>query len=871
MHTKRLAVTIGWAAAVLAVMTAGARANPTRQIEVVLDDALPYVGQRQARNHLHNLHITVPVHKGDDVTGAAWAWSPACPAIEHPAVVTEGKLTEDALELTLTIDVKPVLPKYRGGKGVVTLSLRRDGNQFVGSYDANFVAPTPKELSEWWRSIGGGQSCPVAAGLRTVRTHSVLRVPKRFSGAGGETAQPIVARGAIKARQPTDRARGGLFLPEGMDLPLEEEPCRRAARVLTDEPNDPLSLGIAHCIRPKQGLAEVAYKAGLANLAALETGWQKRTLTPLTLGRDLADAAAALDLCKDEWGKEQRDRYAAKLAAWANRLTMHRPPESVGEIPPKDFLLRQADGPFDARIAVVRAAQGLAAITAMRAGQPAADLQTARTIARRSVRRYAETAFGRNGASIGQHGLSETLQIVAMYALAERRVGGVDIAAGTGLARAGRWGWTTRGLGIDGKLLTENADWLAAAALLADDNLAGPLAGAIEQAAQPSTPSAAAVAMLAVARIKPTTPPARPAAAIDRTVKSVVFNDANATVLFHAAEVPRIAAQRRGHFTVTALGRDWICPPSSPAPLAWPKARRANTLQAYRASITTRTGAVPLGAGQLMRVRSFARGGSVSMLAGGFQQLDEDGKPTGKEIDDDTRIWRTLGVDTSGRCGAEVLLVTVGGAIGLKDRHRVWEINVGDLPAERVSIQGRQFTLTPPDANATLTGTMIYPPTGHITYRPPANGMSGRIRCAMTPPGKTNEQMLQDSMAAKLNEVRKLAEGIDWEDPNAIELEIEAPFDIPKETSKDPAKDQADAQAVLNKLFRHTSSTKMGGGDRFLRAIAGCVVVLTIQTGDAPPVLVAPKDARELLTVGRVPVRYREHLITFEPSPKEAK
>jgi hypothetical protein len=403
----------------------------------------------------------------------------------------------------------------------------------------------------------------------------------------------------------------------------------------------------------------------------------------------------------------------------------------------------------------------------------------------------------------------------------------------------------------------------------------------MEKSAAPTSPSAAAMAILAIVHTessyadteKKPAPPARPAAAIDRTVKSVVFNDAdaNATTLFHAAAVPRVAAQRRGHFTVTALGRDWICPPNPPGPMAWSAWRRANTLQAYRAAITTRTGAAPLGPGQMMRVRAFRGGGSVSMLAGGFQQLDEHGKPTGREVDDDTRIWRTLGVDTSGRCGAEVLLVTVGGATGLKDRHRIWEINLGDLAADHVSIQGRRFTVSPPGSKATLTGTMVYPPTGYITYRPPGAGRQGRLRCAMTPPGKSNEEMLQESMSSKLSEVRKLAEGLDWEDPNAIELEIEAPFDIPKETTADPAKEQADAQAMLNKLFRHTSSTKMGGGDRFLRAIGSCVVVLTIQSGQAPPVAVAPKDARELLTVGDLRVRYREHLITFEPKTKEAK
>jgi hypothetical protein len=558
---------------------------------------------------------------------------------------------------------------------------------------------------------------------------------------------------------------------------------------------------------------------------------------------------------------------------WARRLTLHSLPESINNVPPKGFLLSQADGPYDARIAVVRAAQGLAAIVARRAGQPAADLQTARTIARRSVRRYARTAFGRNGAPIGQHGLSETLQIVAMYALAERRAGGMDISAGTGLARIGQWGWTTRGLGIEGRPLSDNADWLGAAALLSEEKLAGQLMAAIEQVLPPSTPSAEALAMLATARIKPTTPPARSAAAIDRTMKSIVFNDpdANATVLFHAGEVPRVVAQRRGHFVVSALGRNWITPPNPPSPLSWPVGRRMNTLQAYRAALTSRTGVAALGPGRMMRVRSYDHGGSVSMLAEGFQQLDGRGRPTGKQVDDNTRIWRTLGVDTSGRCGADVLLVTVGGATGLKDRQRVWEINVGDLASEHVSIRGRRFTIAPPHSKATLTGTMVYPPTGHITYRSPTDGRQGRLRCAMTPPGRTNDQILTESMDKQLVAIRKLAEGVDWEDPNTIELEIEAPFDIPKETTPDPEKEQADAQAVLNKLFRHTSSTKMGGGDRFLRAIGSCVVVLTIHTGDAPPVVIAPKDARELLTVGDVRVRYREHLLTFEPKTQEAK
>ncbi len=463
--------------------------------------------------------------------------------------------------------------------------------------------------------------------------------------------------------------------------------------------------------------------------------------------------------------------------------------------------------------------------------------------------------------------------------LAERRLTGEDLAAGTGAKQVARWGLLTRGIGIDGRLTRKNPQWLAPAAILAAKDDARLCREHMFNGILPAVTLGDARLRLLEALCHETTradEPSRaaiatdadlPPAEMDRTMGTVVFrggNDkSNFLTTFHAASGPVDAAELRGHFTVHGLGRHWVRPIHDARALSWPYVRRANALQVYESLLTDRKGVRPLGAGHVRRVRAShkGKGGSVSMLARGFTEMTTGKRD--KEVDDPASLWRTVGVDTSGRSGAEMLLVTVGGAVGLHDRRRVWEIDVGNVPADRVRIDGRRFTISPPDSNATMTGTMVFPPTGHVSYVPPAEGRGGRIRCAMTPPGKTNDQMLEDSMADKLAEVRKLADGVHWEDGDATSIEIEAAFNLPKD-KPESQEAQKEAQVVLNKLFRHTSSTKMGGGDRFPKAVNNCVMVLTVQKGNAPAVHVAGREEKELLRVGKVGVRYREYLLTFD-------
>ncbi|MFP4054260.1 MAG: hypothetical protein ACLFV7_10415 [Phycisphaerae bacterium] len=610
----------------------------------------------------------------------------------------------------------------------------------------------------------------------------------------------------------------------------------------------------------------------------------------MTIAGCLSATACALDCAGASWSKADRARIAEHLVGWARRLAMQQRPARA-----EQALLRARQplsgfaGKHDAKLAVLRAGQGLAAIAVQRARPgAAAELADARTIARRSVRRFLQSAFGDAGAPTGQHGLTETLQIVALYVLAEKQLSGEDLAAGTGAKSLARWGLVTRGVGIDGRLTREDPRWLAPAAMLADGRWARTCLQQMSEDKQRATGLRDARLRLLAGMHHPTVAKgnrgpasaageARPAAAMDRDMGVVVFrggkDGADFLTTFHAASGPIDAAELRGHFTLSGLGRHWVRPVGNAEPLSWPNVRRANALQVYESLLTERKGVRPLGAGHLRRVRAFdgGTGGSVSMLAHGFAEVD--GKKRNREVDDPASLWRTVGVDTSKRSGAEMLLVTVGGAVGLKDRRRVWEIDVGDVPADRVQIDGRRFTIRPADSNATMTGTMVYPPTGHLSYLPPHDGTGGRIRCAMTPPGKTNDQMLEDSMADKLAEVRRLAEGVHWEDGDATSIEIEAAFNLPKDEPQSRQL-QKDAQAILNKLFRQTSSVKMGGGDRFPKAVNSCVMVLTVQEGNAPTVTVADKNAQELLRVGDVPVRYREYLLTFEsdnPSaPEEA-
>jgi hypothetical protein len=273
---------------------------------------------------------------------------------------------------------------------------------------------------------------------------------------------------------------------------------------------------------------------------------------------------------------------------------------------------------------------------------------------------------------------------------------------------------------------------------------------------------------------------------------------------------------------------------------------------------------LPQHPGRIQSVRVFRDGsGSVAMAGQGF--VDETGKPVESiGFPYEAKSWRTIGVDYSGVSGAAALLVFVEGHAGLGDRRQAWEADLGDVPAEQVVIEGASFTVQPTGTKATMRGTVVYPVTAHIEYLPPAVGRGGRIRLWRSPPEKAADVQLEASLDRKIEEVslafkRQIEANPDNDLKLALDLDLE-------EKTPQPAVAAARERQHLNycaKLFKHTTSTSMGGPNRAPQARASWVVVLTVQDGPAPVVQPVSFEDPALLKVGDQVVEHQEYLLEF--------
>jgi hypothetical protein len=216
-------------------------------------------------------------------------------------------------------------------------------------------------------------------------------------------------------------------------------------------------------------------------------------------------------------------------------------------------------------------------------------------------------------------------------------------------------------------------------------------------------------------------------------------------------------------------------------------------------------------------------------------------------------------VDYSGVSGAPAMLMMVEGAVGLMDRQQVWEIDVGDVGAQSVKIDGLTFEVKRPGSKGSLKGTFLYPTTVFIQYAPPKDGAGGRIRAFREKPGEKSLDALWKKIDAKLD--AQIDAMLKDQDSNIDP----AKFDLPLEEENTALKERLQRQneIVYVKLLRETSSVKMGAPDRRPRAKGNLVVVLTVQEGAAPAVKLLDTKTEALVQVGDQQVTYRENLIEF--------
>ena len=290
---------------------------------------------------------------------------------------------------------------------------------------------------------------------------------------------------------------------------------------------------------------------------------------------------------------------------------------------------------------------------------------------------------------------------------------------------------------------------------------------------------------------------------------------------------------------------------------------------------------MPFQGGRVRRVRVApdGSGGSIGWKSGGYKEISNKkggGEILTTSVDEEgtggfAKTWTTIGVDYSKASGAEVALVAVAGYHGFNGRPVTWAIDIGDVSEDEVTFKDMQFTVRPKGSQATMTGTVVYPPTMRFEYVPGEDGQGARINTWMKIPPPDLEEAFFDSLSDKVLDIRKfvIAEdsvGADIEG----DLDIDDLDDIDGPSPAEQKQRQQVSRQVKSKVFRVTTSNKMGSPYLRTRVNNHVVVVLTIQNGAAPKVAPLPVNHDGFLTIGKQQVNYWEFLVEFERGMKES-
>lgn len=815
--------------------------------QIVLENALPMDGTpRRPNGRQHqDVHITLTCADGA-FRNNGWAYVPAMPGVEHPLRVTASRTDGAAAHLVMTVDLRHQLPQFWGGTATYTLDLQLDEGSIRGTYAGKIDTPDAKARLAAWRKLGGDSASVPIAGVRAGETASLLHLARKRPT--DPAPRPIAVTGELHAAAPAAKAVDGPLLP----VPAKSGAALTAAQVeAAAKDASPGATAAAWAALARAGDKDAAGKAlESARAAIAATGKDWRAV------EDLAGVAVAYDLAKDAWPADARQQIASHLAAEAIAIAALQ----EGMHFARNGRIGPVGGAYDPRLAAVRAAAGLAALAVKDdvSGAAAEDVKAALEVSARTVRRYLQTGIGPRGASCGNTGTDEALEIVLPFVQAMRRATGEDLAIETGASWIAAWT-----IASDGQMLGVAHDniptWLHAAAGVAEPSHRAAIAWYAQQnGIAPRTPWQLLLAAMN-ATTEPPMPPALPLVLHDTGMHAVVARSGWTAMSFVTASelgagAPE-AAFMRGHFSVSGLGRQWIAPVRAPrGTFRWPAASDCNVMQVWQSETTNRGAAEAYGGGKLARVRAGREGMlSVAMTTQGFREAGSE-----EEIED-TKAWRTLGVDYSGASGAPAVIALVEGTDGLFDRQQVWEIELGDVPADAVKIDGMRFTVAPPGSKATMQGTFLYPSTVHLEYFRPKDSTHGRLRAYRQKPGEHSLEALMKRMDERLD--AKIQAMLN-DEVNTIEVDK---FDLRLEDENvaENERVQRTNEVLYLKLLKETSSVKMGAPDRKGRAKGNLVVIMTIQEGPPPAVRVLDSSDPALVSVGGQKITYREYLLEF--------
>ena len=884
--------------------TEGAEPPLDGPVTLTLDAGVPFEGRNQPAllpaygGNWLDLRMELVCRKGT-WDKRVWAWTACIPAMAHTGVVREVEVSAAAVRLVVELTFRHHLPFHLGGKARYVLNLRHRGPTVAGTFSAVVHGVQAKEqrqalLSEW----GGGDPCGEVLS-KTLDGLVIGRVwSKGLAEPTSAPSRPLRRPHLLFGPAGVSVLRTRAEQPRGRDI---VEQVRRALGI-TPPASGPASRP-AETVRRTNGLDGEAYvAAGWALLYRL-TGrkeqadkaaeWAKQAAeTPAVhpaagIPRKLAGLAVAYDLACEAWPQDVRRTVAEYLEHQARQIATFRRDYSV----PWPLSMRPwaVQGPYDYRLAMSRAAAGLAML-AVRSDVGAAEarqLDELLVLVERSLARFLSRGIGERGCGAGSFGYDEVMETLLPFLQAFRRATGRDLAAGSGVGGAALWGMMTRGASFSLPPQATCGHWLPfTLGALPAEHL--PIAR-YYLAANPCIAPTPYHGLFALLNLPPDGPAAAPAelplSLEDRLMGGYVFRSGwddtrDFVTVVRRAAGPFPASHLSGDLRVFGLGRGWLVGPSAAfGKFSWPMRAEINAVQFRQAALVNGPPVYPVTGAQLLTARAGADGsGCLAMVNDAFSEADArdtdvDGLAANQHQAQVGHCKRTIGIDYSGASGAEALLVLLDEVYGFYPRQLAWQVHVGDVPSGAVEIRENSFLIRPPGASATMRGTFLHPHTISLRYHPPSKAgttAGGRIEAWFRPPQLTNEQLFDEARERLFDTVIReinLPDNQDLTPPSRDEAlqkilaEVHAP-NLDK-LQRQRKRRQLDAYVLYQKLREQTISIKQGAGDRMGRAQSSFLVVLTIQSGDPPDVQVYDSDHRWWFAVGGQSVTYRQNLVTF--------
>ena len=877
---------------------------PNGPVTLTLDAGVPFDGRNQPAllpaygGNWLDLQMDLVCRKGT-WDKQVWAWTACIPAMAHAGVVREAEVSGSAVRLVVELTFRHHLPFYLGGQARYVLNLRHRGPTVAGTFSAVVQGVQAKQqrqalLSEWGGTEPAGEVLSkTLEGLVIGRVRS--EGPAETANAAYRAAgQPHLVFGPADVAVLRVRAEQ----PRGREI---VEQVRRALGI-TAAASGPASRP-AEVLRRTNGLDGEAYvAAGWALLYRL-TGrkeqadkageWARQAAeTPAVnpaagIPRKLAGLAVAYDLACEAWPDDVRRTVAEYLRHQARQIaTFRRDYRLPWRLSVRPWAVQ---GPYDYRLAMSRAAAGLA----MLAVRPDLDAAEARQVdewlglVERSLARFCRRGIGETGCGAGNFGYDEVMETLLPFCQAFRRAAGRDLAPGSGAASAAVWGMMTRGASFSLPREATCGHWLPfALGVLPPGHL--PLVRHY-LAANPCVVPTPYHGLFALLNLPPDGPAAAaadlPLSLEDRRMGGYVFRSGwgdrrHFVTVVRRAAGPFPAAHLSGDLRVFGLGRDWIVGPGAAfGKFSWPLREEINAVQFHQAALVKGPPVYPVTGAQLLTARAGADGsGCLAMVNDAFSEdgprdSDADGLPANQRQAQVGHCKRTLGIDYSGASGAEALLVMLDEVYGFHPRQLAWQVHVGDVPAGAVEIRENSFLVRPPGTSATMRGTFLHPHTVRLRYHPPSKAATtagGRIEAWFRPPQLTNQELFNEARERLFDTVIReinLPDNQDLTPPSRDEAlqKILAEVNAPNldKLQRERKRRQLDAYVLYQKLRQQTISIKQGAGDRMGRAQSTFLVVLTIQSGDPPDVRVYDSDHRWWFAVGGQSVTYRQNLVTF--------